>query len=175
MTIRPATAKDAPSIAVIYAHHVRHGTATFDTAPRSVADTAGRIADCAARGWPYLVMESDEQVVGYAYATQFRDRPAYGFACENSIYLHPDHIGRGLGKALLAALLDAAAAAGFRQMIAVIAGGETASIGLHAGQGFHHAGTMQSVGRKFGRWLDTIYMQVALGAGDREAPGREPQ
>ncbi len=175
MTIRAARAEDAAAIAAIYAHHVLHGTATFDTVPRSAADTAAKIADCAARGWPYLVMERDGVVVGYAYATQFRDRPAYGFACENSIYIHPGHIGRGLGKALLAALLTAAADAGFRQMIAVVAGGEAASIGLHAGMGFRHAGIMQAVGRKFGRWLDTVYMQIALGAGDREPPAREPQ
>jgi phosphinothricin acetyltransferase len=175
MTIRAALAEDAAAIAAIYAHHVLHGTATFDTVPRSAADTAAKIADCAARGWPFLVAERDGVVVGYAYATQFRDRPAYGFACENSIYIHPDHIGRGLGKALLAALLTAAADAGFRQMIAVVSADEQASVALHAGLGFRLTGRLPAVGRKFGRWLDTAYMQIALGAGDREPPAREPQ
>jgi phosphinothricin acetyltransferase len=114
-------------------------------------------------------------VIGYAYATQFRDRPAYVAACENSIYLHPNHLGKGVGKALLAALLVAAEQAGFRQMIAVAGGGEPASVALHASLGFTHTGTMRSVGRKFGRWLDTIYMQIALGAGDTMPPAKEPQ
>jgi phosphinothricin acetyltransferase len=175
MTIRNAHPQDAEAIAAIYAHHVLHGTATFDTVPRSVADTAAKIADCAARGWPFLVAESEGVVVGYAYATQFRDRPAYGFACENSIYIHPGHIGQGLGKALLAALLTAAADAGFRQMIAVVSADEQASVALHAGLGFRHQGWLPAVGRKFGRWLDTAYMQIALGAGDSEPPLREPQ
>lgn len=175
ITIRPACPADAPAIAAIYAHHVIHGTATFDTVPRTPAETAAKIAQFAAPGWPYLVATRDGQILGYAYAAQFRDRPAYGFACENSVYLHPDHIGQGHGKVLLEALITAATAAGFRQMIAVIAGGEAASVALHTRAGFRHNGTMQAVGRKFGRWLDTIYMQLALGAGDSEAPAREPE
>ena len=151
-----------------------HGTASFDTAAPSLADTTAKIVQCAARGWPFLVAETGGVVIGYAYATQFRDRPAYAFACENSIYIHPQHMGQHVGTALLGALLPAAEAAGFRQMIAVVAGGETASIRLHASQGFRHSGLMQSVGRKFGRWLDTVYMQIALGAGDSEAPAWEP-
>lgn len=113
--------------------------------------------------------------MGYAYAAQFRDRPAYGSTCENSIYVHPDRLGQGIGKTLLGALLRQAQAAGFRQMIAVIGGGEPTSVALHARLGFQHAGRMQSVGRKFGRWLDTIYMQIALGAGDSAPPLKEPQ
>ncbi len=174
MTIRAAHTEDAPDIAAIYAHHVRHGTATFDTAAPSSADFAAKVSDYAARGWPFLVAQRDGQVIGYAYAAQFRDRPAYAFACENSIYIHPGYLGQGLGQALLAALLPAADAAGFRQMLAVIAGGETASIALHTRAGFRHTGTMPAVGRKFGRWLDTVYMQIALGAGDSAAPHREP-
>ncbi|KQM97775.1 GCN5 family acetyltransferase [Sphingobium sp. Leaf26] len=173
--VRQAIPADASAIAAIYAHHVRHGTASFDTAPRSLVETEGRIADCSTRGWPFLVAEQDGEVVGYAYATQFRDRPAYGSTCENSIYVHPDRLGRGVGKALLGTLLKQAQAAGFRQMIAVIGGGEPASVALHARLGFQHAGRMQSVGRKFGRWLDTIYMQIALGAGDSAPPLKEPQ
>lgn len=173
--VRQAIPADASAIAAIYAHHVRHGTASFDTVPRSLVETEGRIAESSARGWPFLVAEQDGQVMGYAYATQFRDRPAYGSTCENSIYVHPDRQGQGIGKALLGALLGQAQAAGFRQMIAVIGGGEPASVALHARLGFQHAGRMQSVGRKFGRWLDTIYMQIALGAGDSAPPLKEPQ
>lgn len=175
MNIRTVAPSDAEAIAAIYSHHVLHGTATFDTVPQSPAQAAAKIAAAAAQGWPFLVAERDGQVVGYAYAAQFRDRAAYAFSCENSIYIDADCIGQGLGKALLAALLPAAEQAGFRQMIAVIAGGETASIRLHAGAGFRHSGTMQAVGRKFGKWLDTIYLQRALGAGDSLPPLREPQ
>ena len=114
------------------------------------------------------------EVIGYAYATQFRDRPAYASSCENSIYLHPDHCGQGFGTLLLAALVEAAERAGFRQMIAVIGGAEPASVALHARAGFVEAGRMRSVGRKFGRWLDTLYMQRPLGAGDAIPPEVEP-
>jgi phosphinothricin acetyltransferase len=175
VTIRTAVEDDADAIAAIYAHHVRHGTATFDTIPRTPAETAAKIVDCDNQGWPFLVVARADVVIGYAYATQFRDRPAYVATCENSIYLHPDHLGKGVGKALLAALLVAAEQAGFRQMIAVAGGGEPASVALHASLGFTHAGTMRSVGRKFGRWLDTIYLQIALGDGDGTPPAREPQ
>jgi phosphinothricin acetyltransferase len=175
LTTRIAAIGDADAVAAIYGHHVQHGTATFDTVPRNPAETAAKIAECADRGWPFLIAERSGVVIGYAYATQFRDRPAYVAACENSIYLHPDHLGQGVGKALLSALLDAAERAGFRQMIAVAGGGEPASVALHASLGFTHAGTMRSVGRKFGRWLDTIYMQIALGAGDSTPPAKEPQ
>lgn len=174
MTVRTADVEDAGAIAGIYTHHVLHGTATFDTVPPSLAETRARIAGCDAQGWPFLVAEIGGVLVGYAYAAQFRDRPAYAFACEDSIYIHPDHVGQGVGKALLAALLTAAEAAGFRQMIAVVGGDEPASIALHASLGFRHTGRMRSVGRKFGRWLDTVYMQIALGAGDGEAPVMEP-
>jgi len=175
VTIRTAVEGDADAIAAIYAHHVRHGTATFDTIARTPAETAAKIVDYANQGWPFLVVARADVVIGYAYATQFRDRPAYVATCENSIYLHPDHLGQGVGKALLAALLVAAEQAGFRQMIAVAGGGEPASVALHASLGFTHAGTMRWVGRKFGRWLDTIYLQIALGDGDATPPAREPQ
>jgi len=160
--IRPVRPDDAASIAAIYAHHVLHGTATFDTEPPEVAAWREKIASIAARGWPFVVAEQDGAVAGYAYATQFRDRPAYAETCENSIYLAPDHIGRGIGSRLLPALVEAAHQSGFRQMIAVIGGSEPASVALHAKCGFVHAGRMIGVGRKFGRMLDTIYMQRAL-------------
>lgn len=173
--VRPAATEDAPQVVGIYAHHVAHGTASFDTAPRSLADTEAKIAECARNGWPFLVATEAGEVLGYAYATQFRDRPAYGLACEDSIYVHPDHVGKGVGKKLLTALVEAAEAAGFRQILAVIGGAEPASIALHASLGFEHAGRMRSVGRKFGRWLDSVYMQRSLGTGDAEPPANEPR
>ena len=173
-TIRIAQTADAAAAAAIYAHHVAHGTASFDTVPRSETEVAAKIAECGERGWPFLVAEADGQVVGYAYATQFRDRPAYSSTCENSIYVGPGHVGQGIGTLLLDALLEAAARAGFRQMIAVIGGAEPASVRLHAAAGFVEAGWMRSVGRKFGRWLDTVYMQKSLGPGDQIPPEVEP-
>jgi L-amino acid N-acyltransferase YncA len=112
--------------------------------------------------WPFLIAEAEGSVAGYAYVTQFRDRAAYRFTAENSIYVHPDHIGRGIGKALLEALLERTAAQGFRTMIAVIGGAEPASIALHAGCGFAEVGRMRGVGWKKERWLDSVYMQRDL-------------
>lgn len=174
MIVRPADPGDAAAIAAIYAHHVAHGTASFDTVPRSLEDTAAKIAEHKKRNWPFLVAEIDGAVAGYAYATQFRDRPAYRYACEDSIYVAADRRGQGIGTALMAALIDAAQRCGFLQMIGVIGGGEAASVALHARSGFTHAGQMRSVGRKFGRWLDTVYMQRALGPGDGAPPPTEP-
>lgn len=166
--VRPARVDDAPAIAAIYAHHVLHGTASFDTVPRTEPEVREQIAALAAKGWPYIVAEAEGEILGYAYATQFRDRPAYAATCENSIYLRADSIGRGIGSVLLAQLVEQAKACGFRQMIAVIGGGEAASVALHASQGFVRAGRMKAVGRKFGRWLDTVYMQCELK--DADAP-----
>lgn len=163
--IRPATPDDAPAVAAIYAHHVLHGTATFDTVPLTADEWRAKIAAITAKGAPFLVAEVDGAVVGYGYATQFRDRAAYAETCEDSIYIAADRIGRGVGGALLPALMAAAGAAGFRQMIAVIASGEPVSEALHARCGFVDAGRLRAVGRKFGRLLDTVYMQAAL---DRE-------
>lgn len=163
LVVREAVAGDAAAIAAIYAHHVLHGTATFDTEPPDAAFWRDRIADLAARGWPFVVADAGDGAIGYAYATQFRDRPAYREACEDSIYIAPDAMGRGVGRALLTALLAGAAAAGFREMIAVIGGAEPASVALHARLGFVEAGRMRNVGIKFGRRLDTLYMQRSLG------------
>lgn len=165
LSIRPARPDDAASIAGIYAHHVLHGTATFDVEPLGAEEWHEKIASIVARGWPFLVAERDDKVIGYAYATQFRDRAAYAETCENSIYLAPDSLGQGIGSHLLPALIKAARASGFRQMIAVIGGAEPGSVALHAKCGFTHVGRMVDVGRKFARLLDTIYMQRALGDG----------
>lgn len=169
LMLRTARPDDAAAIAAIYAHHVAHGTASFDTEAPSVAETVARIARIVGAGWPFIVAEA-EAVVGYAYATQFRDRRAYASTCENSIYVRADLAGRGIGRALLAALVAQATACGFRQMIAVIGGGAPASVALHGRLGFGHAGRMRSVGHKHGRWLDTVYMQLALGDGDSTPP-----
>jgi L-amino acid N-acyltransferase YncA len=173
-TIRTAVRRDAAAAAAIYAHHVAHGSASFDTEPRSEAQVAAKIAECSMRGWPFLVAEVEDQVVGYAYTTQFRDRPAYSSTCENSIYVGPGHVGQGIGTLLLTALIEASEKAGFRQMIAVVGGAEPASVALHRKAGFVEAGRMRSVGRKFGRWLDTLYLQKSLGSGDQLPPEVEP-
>ncbi len=160
--VRTANAGDAAAVQTIYAFHVEHGTATFDTVPPDAGFWRDKIAAVAERGWPFLVIEAGGAVAGYAYATQFRDRAAYAHTCENSIYIAEQARGSGLGTRLLGALAEAARASGFEQMIAVIGGGEPASVALHAKLGFVHAGRMRRVGYKFGRKLDTVYMQCDL-------------
>lgn len=162
VTIRPARESDAQAVAAIYAWHVANGTATFDTLAPDAAAWAEKIADYAVRGFPFLVAEWGGAVMAYAYAARFRDRAAYAHTCEDSIYVAHDARGGGIGSALLPALIDAARSAGFEQMIAVIGGGEPASVALHAKCGFVHAGRMRNVGRKFGRLLDTVYMQCDI-------------
>ena len=160
--IRPARVGDARAIAAIYAWHVAHGTATFDTAAPDVPAWEAKLADFSARELPFLVAERGGVVVAYAYAARFRDRAAYAHTCEDSIYVSHEARGGGVGSALLPALIGAARRAGFRQMLAVIGGGEPASVALHAKCGFVHAGRMRNVGKKFGRLLDTVYMQCDL-------------
>lgn len=162
VAIRPAAPDDAAAVQAIYAFHVAHGTASFDTEAPDAAFWRDKIAAVRGRGWPFLVAEQGGEVVGHAYATQFRDRAAYAKTCENSIYVAERMRGRGVGRALLGALVVAARASGFEQMIAVIGGGEPASVALHEALGFVHAGRMRDVGRKFGRKLDTVYMQRPL-------------
>lgn len=175
MKIRPVRPEDAPAIAAIYAHHVLHGTASYETVPPDAAELARRIARVTGAGAPWLVAESTTgELLGYAYAAQFRERAAYRFVCEDSIYIRDDARGQGLGKALLGALIEACTAAGFRQMVAVIGGAEPASAALHASLGFAPAGRLEGIGRKQGRWLDTLYMQRPLGPGSCEPPAMEP-
>jgi L-amino acid N-acyltransferase YncA len=176
MRIEPASSGDVAEITAIYAHHVIHGTASFELEPPSEAEIGERLASVQGAGAPWLVARDEGgEMLGYAYASQFRDRPAYRFACENSVYIRHDRRGEGIGRALLALLIVEAERAGFRQMIAVIAGAQPASVRLHAACGFAEAGRMQSVGRKHGQWLDTYYMQRALGQGDATPPIEEPQ
>lgn len=161
-SIRSAKVTDAATIAAIYAHHVLHATATFDTEPPDMFFWEQKMAALAGRGWPFLVAEQDGDVVGYCYAAQFRDRPAYAPCCEDSIYVRDDLRGSGVGTRLLAALIEASRAAGFEQMVAVIGGAGPGSIALHAKLGFVEVGRLKDVGMKFGRHLDSVYMQRTL-------------
>ena len=170
-SIRPSTDADLPAITAIYAHHVLHGTGTFETAPPTQEEMAGRRADVLAKGLPWLVAESGGRVLGYAYCQWFKPRPAYRFSAEDSIYLHPDAAGRGLGKRLLTELLAAAETAGVRKLIAVIGdSGNAGSIGVHRAVGFTPVGTIANCGWKFGRWLDIVLMDKPLGAGAGSPP-----
>ena len=171
MDIRPVADADLPEIQAIYAHHVLNGTGTFEEDPPSLEEISARFVAGTGRGWTWLAASDATGVLGYAYYTQIRDRTAYRFTAEDSIYVREDVRGQGVGKALVARLLVAAESAGFRQMIAVIGDSENVgSVGMHASLGFHHVGTLRAVGLKFGRWLDTVYMQRPLGVGDDGVP-----
>jgi L-amino acid N-acyltransferase YncA len=169
--IRPSQDDDIAAITAIYAHHVRHGTGTFELEPPSPADMAARRAEVLSRHLPWLVAESRGQVLGFAYCNWFRPRPAYRFAAEDSIYIAPESCGLGLGRALLAELAAAAERAGMRKLIAVIGDSANAgSIGLHRACGFTPAGVLKSSGWKFGKWLDVVLMEKPLGAADTISP-----
>jgi phosphinothricin acetyltransferase len=166
LAIRPAKSSDIPAITRIYAHAVEHGTASFELTPPDETEVVRRMSKLLEGGFPYLAAEADGQLAGYAYAALYRERPAYHKTVEDSVYVAPDMHHRGVGLALLNALVEAATARGFRQMIAVIGdSNQAASIGLHRAAGLHHAGTLENVGFKHGRWLDTVLMQRALGDG----------
>ena len=171
MQVRTATESDLPEIQSIYAHHVLHGTGTFEEVPPPVEEIAQRFLKVIGHGWSWLVATDATGVLGYAYYTQFRDRSAYRFCVEDSVYVREDVRGQGVGKALVAQLIQDATVAGMRQMVAVIGDSENVgSIGVHASLGFVMAGTMRAVGVKFGRWLDVVSMQRALGRGDADLP-----
>ena len=173
--IRPATDAEMERIAAIYAHHVRHGHASFETEPPAAAEMARRRAEIVARGLPYIVAELDGAVQGYAYAGLYRPRIGYRFTVEDSIYVAHDAPRRGIGRALLTELVTHCTALGYRQMVAVI--GDTrngGSIGLHAALGFRVVGTLPSVGFKLGRWVDSVFMQRPLGEGDATLPDADP-
>jgi L-amino acid N-acyltransferase YncA len=170
-TIRPSHDSDLPAITAIYAHHVLNGTGTFETAPPSESDMTARRADVLAKGLPYLVAEDDGQVLGFAYCQWFKPRPAYRFSAEDSIYLHPDAAGKGLGRALLAQLARQAEEIGIRKLIAVIGDSNNAgSVGVHRSLGFAPVGMFKSCGWKFGKWLDIVLMEKTLGEGDSTPP-----
>lgn len=164
MSIRPARMEDAAALAAIYAPAVLHGTASFELEPPSAAEMAQRLMKVKSHGWPWLVHVTMGKIDGFAYATQFRDRPAYRQCGETSVYVAPDAQRTGIGQALLMALASEARSAGFRELIAVIGdSGNQASIGLHTSCGFLPAGVLKGIGEKFGRRLDIVMMQRSLG------------
>jgi L-amino acid N-acyltransferase YncA len=172
LSLRDSRDDDLPAVQAIYAHHVMHGTGSFELEPPTLGEMQARRSDVLKNGFPFLVAVSGGTVLGYAYANFFRMRPAYRFTVENSIYLSESACRRGIGKRLLVELMARCEAAGCRQMLAVIGdSANTGSITLHAACGFRFAGSMRSTGWKFDRWLDTVIMQKELGAGDREPPG----
>ncbi|MFD1331141.1 GNAT family N-acetyltransferase [Methylopila musalis] len=165
--LRDATDADLPALAAIYAHHVLSGTASFEIEPPDAAAMGRRLAAVRAAGLPWLVAERDGRLLGYAYAGPYRARPAYDWTIEDSIYVADDARGQGAGRALLEALIARCEQGPWRQMVAVIGGSDNAgSIGLHAALGFQPAGTLRAVGFKFGRWIDSVFMQRPLGPGD---------
>lgn len=169
--IRPATPGDLPAIAAIYEEAVRFGTATFELVPPDLAEMTRRYEALVGAGFPYLVAVQDGIVSGYAYAGAHRPRPAYRFTVENSIYLAPSAQRRGTGGRLLARLIAECESRGYRQMVAVIGdSANTGSIAVHRNAGFQMVGVHPDVGFKFGRWLDTVSMQRALGEGGRTLP-----
>lgn len=171
MIVRASTAHDAPALAAIYGHHVLHGFGTFEEVPPSAEEMAARRQAVVERGLPHLVAEQAGEVLGFAYAAPFRPRAAYRYTVEDSVYVAPEAIGRGVGKAMLSAVLRDCEAFGIRQVVAVIGDSQNAgSIALHSGLGFEHAGVGRSLGWKHGRWVDIVWMRKPLNGGDATAP-----
>ena len=169
--IRDARATDLDAVQAIYAHHVRHGLASFEETPPDLPEMQRRYGATAAAGLPYLVAELEGKVRGYAYAGPYRTRPAYRFSLEDTVYVEAGYEGRGLGSALLEALVARCEELGYRRMVAVIGDSDNhASIRLHARLGFRECGVIPSVGFKFGRWVDSVLMERPLGSGDTSLP-----
>lgn len=164
LVIRDANETDAEAVQAIYAHHVLNGTASYDIEPPSVDVVRDKIRQIREAGWPFVIGELEGEIAGYAYATQFRDREAYRFTAEDSIYVHPQMTGRGVGKRLLKSLLERSAESDFRTIVAVIGGAEPASIAVHSALGFEEVGRLKAVGWKKERWLDSVYMQRTIGS-----------
>jgi phosphinothricin acetyltransferase len=186
ITVRDARPEDLPRVREIYAHHVRHGLASFEEASPDLAEMTRRFEATRARGLPYLAAEAapregatgpatDPEILGYAYAGPYRPRPAYRFSVENSVYVAPGLEGRGVGRALLEELIARCTALGLRQMIAVVGdSGHLPSIAFHESLGFTQIGTLRAVGFKFGRWVDSVILQRALGGGGQTPPEQGP-
>ena len=173
MVVRPARSDDLPAIHAIYSHHVLHGLASFEEEPPPLQELERRYRDVIGRGLPYLVAEYGMDIAGYGYCAPYRPRSAYRHALEDSIYIRQDMTGRGVGRKLLEQLIRQCEGQGYRQIIAVIGdSANAASIGVHAACGFLRVGTLRSVGFKFGRWVDSVFMQRPLGPGDGSGPSR---
>ncbi|WP_428661955.1 N-acetyltransferase family protein [Reyranella sp.] len=171
IVVRPSVEADVPAMLAIYTHHIQRGVGDLvDPEPFHDDDIKRRRKNMLRRKLPHLVADRGGIVVGYAYAVPFRKRPAYRYAVKHSIYVHPDYLHSGVGRLLLPALIDACAAAGFRQMFGYIDGSNTPSQKLHEAFGFERAGLLKDVGFKFGRWTDSLLMQRALGPGAAEPP-----
>jgi phosphinothricin acetyltransferase len=180
--LRDAGPEDMAALAAIYGHHVRHGLATFEEIPPDEGEMARRCRALQDQGLPYLIAQYDDddgsgqgagQILGFAYAGLYRPRPAYRFTLEDSIYVDPQHLNRGVGASLLAQLIERSTALGYRQMVAVI--GDSANLGsirLHEAFGFRQVGTLNAPGFKLGRWVDVVILQRALGAGDSTLPAK---
>lgn len=171
MIVRPSTPDDVAALTAIYGHHVLHGLGTFEEVPPTAQDMAARRLAIVERGLPYLVAEDAGQVLGFAYAGPFRPRAAYRYTVEDSVYVAPDATGRGVGKAVLSAVIEACETFGIRQVVAVIGDSDNAgSIGLHTALGFKPAGVGKGFGWKHGRWVDIVWMQKALNGGVTTEP-----
>ncbi|MFC3074032.1 GNAT family N-acetyltransferase [Shinella pollutisoli] len=169
--IRTAALGDIAAFTEIYRESVLNGVASYEIDPPSLDEMAARFKTITGKGYPYIVaVEQTGLILGFAYASAFRPRPAYRWMVEDSVYLAPEARGKGIGRALLSELIRRATALGFRQMAAVIGGAHPASIALHRAAGFAEAGRMTATGFKHGRWLDTVFMQRALGEGAETAP-----
>jgi phosphinothricin acetyltransferase len=176
LTLRPSTDADVAAAHAIYRHHVMTGLASFEDDPPSLEEFAGRRAAVLAAGMPWLVAVDDAgTVIGYAYLALYRPRSAYRYTVEDSVYVAPGQGGRGIGRQLIAALVAHATALGYRQMVAVIGdSGNAGSIGAHRACGFREVGRVEAIGFKFGRWVDSVLMQRALGEGAKGVPAGPP-
>lgn len=175
VAVEPATLDDAPAIAAIYAHYVASSTATFEIQAPDEEEIARRMRTVLEGGCPWLVARGpDGAVLGFAYAARFHPREGFRYSVETSIYIHHERTRRGVGTALINALIGTCERRGYRQAFAVIAGTEPASIVLHARAGYRPCGTLESAGRKKGQWIDVFYMQRSLGEGSETAPAAEP-
>jgi L-amino acid N-acyltransferase YncA len=168
--IRDSLEADVVAIQAIYANHVLHGTASFELTPPTLEEMRQRRADVVAKDLPYLVAEQNGVVVGYAYVTPYRPRPAYRFTVEDSVYVQEGLAGQGIGSLLLAKIIKICTAKGYRQLMAVVGDASAASVSLHERHGFKLAGTFKAVGYKFGAWRDTAMLQRSLGEGDQTDP-----
>ena len=170
IAVREARDSDLDAVAGIYGHHVRHGVASFEYEPPDSAELRRRCGEVRARGLPYVVAERDSRLLGFAYASPFRLRPAYRYTVEDSVYVHPDTVREGIGRRLLQAVIEGCEAAGRRRIVAVIGGADERSIAFHRRCGFEDAGRIKGAGWKHGRWLDLVLMQRGLGAGTAKPP-----